>query len=211
MPCHFSVNLHNSKYGLKISRDKYAIIDNRSSLIHGKIYPDRWCKEHLKRCLTNYDLNMEYFSLLDKNEFDHELDKFIIKNHFTEVFDLNKYKNIAGYYVLVLDKYCQIYIGTTSDIKRRIMTHWSNRKSFDRLIFGNVNNSFLSIDSFRALDTTRIFVYKENKTFINEDGYINDFPLKFMLNRTGGGKLEDGLTGAIIERKTRDLKRLKKR
>jgi hypothetical protein len=42
--------------------------------------------------MENYDLNMEYFSLLDQIEFNKELEIFLHENpQFTEVFDLNLY------------------------------------------------------------------------------------------------------------------------
>ena len=47
MPCHFGVNLRDSKYGLKISREKYAIIDNKSSFIRGETYSYDFCKKHM--------------------------------------------------------------------------------------------------------------------------------------------------------------------
>ena len=115
---HFGVVIRHSKFGLNISKESYAIINNKSSFKKGKIYSDEWCEEHLKQCLTNYDLNIKFFSTLDRKEFDRELNKFVKKNHFKEVFDLNKYDYESGYYILVLDNFCQIYIGTTSNIKK---------------------------------------------------------------------------------------------
>lgn len=206
MPFHFGVNLRKSKYGLKISRDKYAIINNKSSFIRDEIYSDEFCKEHMEQCLINYDLNMKYFSKLDKNEFESSLNEFIKNEHFIEVFDLNKYNNVPGYYILVLDEFCQAYIGTTCNIKQRVRQHWHTRKEFDRLIFGGVYNSIISIDSFRALDTTRIFVLETNNTFIYENKYIDSLPSKFMLNRTCGGILKDGMMEAIKGRRIRELK-----
>jgi len=40
--------------------------------------------------------------------------------------------------------------------KEHIRQHWSKTKQFDRLLWGSVTESIISIDSFRALDTTRI-------------------------------------------------------
>lgn len=75
---------------------------------------------------------------------------------------------------------------------------------FDRMIFGTKENSILSINSFRSLDTTRIFVYLTSNTYHLEDKLINQFDNKYLLNRTAGGVL-DGLSGAIANGKTRDL------
>jgi GIY-YIG catalytic domain len=221
MAYHFGLKVLEGKRGLRLKREKYAIVNNKNSLgvrfsrdiyvdEEGKIYKEQWCKEHLKECLENFDLNMEYFSLLNHNEFCTEIEDFLKWNsQFTEVHDLNFYEGKAGYYIMVLDEYSQVYIGTTNDIKRRIRQHWSNSKSFDRLLFpmGNVNSSILSIDSFRALDTSRIYAYETNETFSSEDKFINQFSAKFVCNRLGGGKVTGGFLQAITMMKERNLKR----
>jgi len=125
---------------------------------------------------------------------------------FKEVFDLNEYDGVAGHYIIILDEYNQAYFGITSDLRRRMTSHWSKTKEFDRLIFGRVENSILSIDSFRALDTTRIFVSTRQKTHeYEEDALIKSFPKKFTINRTAGGPMYLGLREAITHRKTRDM------
>lgn len=217
---HFGIKISESKYGLKLTRDNYAIVNNKSSFSSlmkscnyankkDRIYSDEWCNEHLKNCLENYDLNMEYFSLLDHDDFNKELDKFLKNNRsFTEVFDLNLYDGKSGYYIMVFDEYCQVYIGTTDDIKKRIRQHWSKRKSFDRLLFpiGAVDSSILSIDSFMAFDTTRIFAYTTIRTYDREDEFINQFSAEFVSNRIAGGKITYGLPQAIDMMKKRKLK-----
>jgi hypothetical protein len=61
-----------------------------------------------------------------------EIEGFLERNRqFTGVSDLNLYDGKSGYYMMVLDEYSQVYIGTTNDIKRRIRQHWSNSKPFD--------------------------------------------------------------------------------
>ncbi|MCU4792907.1 hypothetical protein OCE54_23720 [Bacillus cereus] len=221
MAYHFGLKVLEGKRGLKLTREKYAIINNKSSFRvrfsrdiyadeEGKIYTEQWCEKQLKDCLENFDLNMEYFSLLNHSEFCTEIEEFLERNsQFTEVYDLNLYDGKAGYYIMVLDEYSQVYIGTTNDIIRRIRQHWSNSKSFDRLLFpmGNVDSSILSIDSFRALDTTRIYAYGTNKTFSSEDDFINQFSAKFVCNRMAGGKVTGGLLQAITMMKKRNLKR----
>ncbi|WP_333880390.1 hypothetical protein [Lysinibacillus capsici] len=218
MVYHFGVKVLEGKRGLKLTKDKYAIVDNKSSLPlrpsrdiyadeEGRVYNEHWCEKHLKDCLKNFDLNIEFFSLLNHSEFCIEIEKFLKQNsEFIEVNDLDLYDEKEGYYLMVLDEYCQVYIGTTENIKKRIRQHWTKSISFDRLIFGGVDSSKLSIDSFRALDTTRIYVYETNKTFINEDNFINQFSPEFICNRTAGGKFPDGLTQAIKMRKKRNLK-----
>ena len=85
------------------------------------------------------------------------------------------------------------------------MAHWSKTKPFDRLIFGTIETSILSIDSFRALDTTRIFVATNDHTYLKENVYINSFDQKYVLNRTAGGEMPNGLIDAIKHRRTRNL------
>lgn len=189
---HFGVILRPSKYGLKLNRENYAIINNKSSFEKGKCYDDAYCQGHLEDCLKNYDLNMQFFASLNHDQFNNEINSFLEKNDkFEEVYDLKQYKNVKGYYLMILDEYCQVYVGTTKDIKDRIQRHWSGRTPFDRLIFGWAETSKLSIDSFRALDTTRIYAYKTDLVYDDEDGFVSYFSPKFVANRTAGGKLTD--------------------
>lgn len=130
MPYHFAVKVLEGKRGLKLTREKYAELSNKNSLGHfsadiytdeeGRCYSDEWCMKQLEDSLKNYDLNMEYFSLLNHDEFNSEIRNFLNENKlFTEVFDLNLYDRKSGYYMMVLDEYCQLYIGTTDDINKR--------------------------------------------------------------------------------------------
>lgn len=152
-------------------------------------YSDEWVKNHYRNCMKNFDLNMKYFKSLDYNDFDKTLQSFVKKNKFIEVNNLNNLE-VRGIYLLVLDKYKQVYIGISNNIKKRILSHWSRKKEFDRLIFGGVENSILSIDSFGALDTTRIF-YKKINSFsdinTSEERCVNKFNKKYLLNRISGG------------------------
>ncbi|MBU3198321.1 hypothetical protein LL037_21510 [Clostridium estertheticum] len=218
MTNHFGVKVIDRNRGLKLTREKYAVVSNKNSLSkfsqdiyadeEGKIYSDEWCAKQFWDCLKNYDLNMEYFSLLNNDEFNIEINKFIESNKcFVEVFDLNSYDQKPGYYLMILDEYCQVYIGTTDDIKKRVRQHWSNSKRFDRLLFpmGAVNSSIIAFDSFRSLDTTRIFAYTTKITFNEEDKFINEFSAKFVCNRIAGGKITHGLLQAITMMKKRKL------
>jgi hypothetical protein len=98
-----------------------------------------------------------------------------------------------GVYVMVLDRYKQAYIGQAWDIRARIKRHCGGTKQFDRLIFGDINTSVLSIDSFRARDTTRIFAAKTTRGLKMEERLVSAFPPDFLLNRVPGG---DRITGA---------------
>ena len=149
---------------------------------------EEFIEEQRKRIEYNYDLNMKYFDSLDKEEFNDYLNKYVKKNKFIEVDDLNKYKGKSGIYIMVLDKYKQVYIGLTDrGIKERIQDHWNTRKESDRLIWGFAFNSRLSIDSFGALDTTRIFVKTNVKLYCSENRLVDEFDDKYLLNRTSGG------------------------
>lgn len=109
---------------------------------------------------------------------------------------------------MVLDEYHQIYIGTSDNIKKRILQHWSMRKPFDRLLcpIGAVETSILSIDSFRAYDTTRIYACINQDTYEKEDYYIKQFSSKFLCNRLSGGKITGGLLQALTMLKKKELK-----
>ncbi|HWO74368.1 MAG TPA: GIY-YIG nuclease family protein [Bacillus sp. (in: firmicutes)] len=202
---HFGVNIREKSDGLKLTRDNYIKVNNRSSFKKGKVYSDSYINKHIEDCLYNYDLNVEYFRLLPKQEFNKELMRFVSKTKlFKEITDLVSLNEVPGYYIMVLDEYSQAYIGRSTNIKNRIQSHWNKQKEFDRLIFGSKEKSILSIDSFKALDTTRIFVYPTDELEEHEDNFINLFDNKYLLNRTKGGTLV-GLIEAIINRKTRDL------
>ena len=162
---YFGVNMKTSKFGLSLTRENYIHPSKKSSFKNIE-YDDKYTSTQIRRALFNFDLNMKFFSCLDSNEFNHTLQKFLQQHpQFVEVKDLNEYRYKTGYYILVLDKYKQIYIGTTNNICGRIRDHWTKTKQFDRLIFGSIFTSRLSIDSFRPLDTTRIFVYPTEKIF----------------------------------------------
>lgn len=216
---HFGVRVHEGKYGLRLTRENYAVVSNKSSFsikfsadiyddVYGRTYTDVWCKQQLADCLENFDLNMQYFSLIDKDKFNGEINTLLHQNRrFIEVTDLNLYAEKSGYYIMVVDDYCQLYVGTSKDIKLRIQQHWRAKKPFDRLLFpmGSVDTSVLSIDSFRALDTTRIYAYVTSGTYNIEDDYIKQFSEEFICNRMAGGRVTGGLLQAIGMRKSRTL------
>lgn len=208
---HFNTQIRKSNYN-KLTRENYCTPTNKVSSVCKKslkfsiercgykipneyyidenTYTDKYVKKHCEDCLYNYDLNIKYFSTLDYNEFDKYLKKFISKNKFKEVIDLKEVNRKDGIYILVLDEYKQVYIGISNDIKRRILRHWSSIKEFDRLIFGKKEKSIISIDSFGALDTTRIF-YKEihnfREIYNQEYKLVEEFRDIYKLNRVAGG------------------------
>ncbi|MDQ0661586.1 hypothetical protein QFZ35_000084 [Arthrobacter ulcerisalmonis] len=73
------------------------------------------------------------------------------------VTDLSAWDGVEGVFVMVLDRYKQVYIGQALDIRSCVKRHWSGTKQSDRLIFPDKPSSVLPIYSFRALDTSRIF------------------------------------------------------
>lgn len=205
MPKHFGLTLREKSDGLKLTRDNYIRVSNKSSIVKRKAYSESEINNRIEYSLYNFDLNIEYFRLLSKQEFNKELLNFINKNQvFKEITDLSPFVEVPGYYLMILDEYSQSYIGASCNIRKRIQSHWSKQKEFDRLVFGSKENSILSIDSFRAFDTTRIFVFPTNEIEKHEDYFISQFNYRYLLNRTKGGKLK-GLSEAIINRKTRDL------
>jgi hypothetical protein len=97
--------------------------------------------------------------------------------------------------VLVLDEYRQAYIGQSSwDTRKRTKKHWSGTKHFDGLLWGGVEESVMSIDSFRALNTTRILASRTINYDALEPRLVRSFPPDYLLNRTGGGAVT-GLRG----------------
>jgi len=176
--------------------------------ITGSHYTDEWCSKQQKDVMENYDLNIEFFNCLDRIEFDAQIDSFKEKYaQFKEITDLNPYMDGSGYYVLIVDEYKQLYVGTSITIGKRIRQHWNARKQFDRLLFpmGAIDKSIIPFDSFRALDTTRVLVYETDEVFDIEDEFIKQFDARFVCNRMAGG-IPQGLLHAISMMKSRTLK-----
>ena len=220
---------------MKISHFGIMIQDKPTNHINKALYlsakPEGipgWTEDHYIKQISmadlNYDLNMSYFNSLNFDDFDLCLLQQCQKFKFVECNDLNELDNKTGVYMLVLDDYKQVYIGISDNIKRRIISHWNKRKSLESLIFGDICNSILSIDSFGALDTTRIFYIETPSTYKTEEKIVKSFPSGYMLNRTAGGigSCETNTDGesmakltVLANRKTRnlidflDIKRLK--
>ncbi|KJQ55755.1 hypothetical protein [Microbacterium sp. SA39] len=198
--------------GLRLSRDTYARINKRSSLsrmyreddpefwdavdkdyddAEHRIRSDAWCEAMREAALANFDLNMAHFASLDREEFEQALQSAAASRRgMIEVTDLAQWDGVPGIYIMVLDEYCQVYVGvanSSTGIAKRIRQHWTHQKEFDRLLWGSIETSILAIDSFRALDTTRIFALKTERTFDGENPLLEQFPRKFTLNRVMGG------------------------
>ena len=177
---HFNLNI-TEKETNKINKETYLDLK----------YKDRsesFIEEQRRRIEYNYDLNMKYFESLDFDKFNKYIEKFVKKNKFVEIKDLTQYKQKVGVYIMVLDDYKQAYIGMSEkDIVQRIKQHWKATMRSDRLIYGRAYDSILSIDSFGALDTTRVFFKEDNNPLDAEYQYEQRFDNKYLLNRTCGG------------------------
>lgn len=200
----------NNTNSINIPNDD--IVDDILNSVYSPYHTMKWCLKQQELALRNFDLNMAFYESLDGEKFNREIDTFQ-KEHFEfrKVTDLNEYKGVSGIYIMVLDEYKQIYIGITKSkqgIKGRIGQHWSKVKPLDRLIFGGVERSILSIDSFRQFDTTRIFAFPSDLPFeelkdLEHELVEHSFSSEFLCNRTKGGG--ESLEQAIIERKDRTL------
>jgi len=177
----------NNRYPM-LCPQHYCNIPN-SVFADNEHYTEQWVKQHYSDCMENFDLNMSFFDSLDENNFTKHLNSFVKKNKLREVFDLKDIAGIEGIYVLVLGQYKQAYIGKSSDIKRRILGHWSRKKEFDHLICGRVDESVISIDSFGALDTTQIFYKRVSWRDIDEveEKLVSSFKGEYLINRVAGG------------------------
>ena len=206
---HFGETLRASKYSFRLVRDEYALINRKPSTRlprdlcsdalwaaqdwafededHTR-FSDEYYNDQQAAALENFDLNMAFFAQLSGREFLETLNEMLRQHHnLRPVTDLTTVDGVEGAYVMVLDRYKQAYIGQACDIRARIKRHWGGTKQFDRLIFGDMNSSVLSIDSFRARDTTRIFAAKTSRGLQMEERLVNAFPADFLINRVPGG------------------------
>ena len=171
-----------------MEKDSNKININNYLNLKFKNQDKEFIESQTKRIKYNYELNMKYFNSLDYDEFNQYINLFMKKHKFTEIKDLKQYIGKKGIYVLILDEYKQAYLGLTDrGIKERIKDHWNAKKEPERLIFGQAFNSILSIDSFGALDTTRIFVKLDGPLYEIEYKMIEEFDKRYLLNRTMGG------------------------
>ena len=156
---------------------------------------DEFCKKYQEASLYVYDSNIRFFENLNNDDFQYHLNK-IVKRYRScnNVINLKKFKGISGIYLMVLDNYKQIYVGQSKDVCKRIVQHWKNTPRFDKLIFPSIKKSNINIDSFGALDTTRIYIKQIEKLHnldLEEERIVEKIPQKYLINRIGGGiKLE---------------------
>ncbi len=154
---------------------------------------DEFCKKYKEACLNVYDANMYYFKKIDNKEFNEKINNLLKKYpDYVEVKNLNDFRGKSGIYIMVLDEYKQVYIGQSKDIYQRITRHWKTNPPFDRLIFPNTEQSNIHIDSFGALDTTRIYVkeiHMKNMYSLDreEEKIVKEIPSEYKANRVCGG------------------------
>ena len=169
------------------------------------VYNEEFIKRNKEAILKNHNLNLKFYTELDYEEFNKNLDKVLKlkkNNGLKKVTDLKEYIGKKGIYIMVLDKYKQIYIGQSKrDVVERIINHWKRKVEFENLLIGKVNESKLSIDTFGMLDTTRIYIedidplYYNNSEKIDkrEEYLINSIPEQYLINKVGGGLRLDGI------------------
>lgn len=150
-------------------------------------------EERERRAYSNFDINMKRFSDISYEDFNNYLMDFVLKNGYEEIFDLNCCKKQSGLYIMVLDEYKQVYIGLAKDLKTRIQQHWgrAQAKPLGKLVFGSMENSVISINSFGPLDTTRIYmryIPYDSVSEMERDA-INEYDSQYLLNRVPGGKV----------------------
>jgi hypothetical protein len=207
---YFGIKIRNREGEFKLTSDNYVRRSDKDIATSSEEL-----KLKLEKVMTRFDLNMKYFKSLSREKFNEELDKFVALNKFYEIKDLNSVAGIYGHYVMVLDEYFQVYIGTASrndGIKERIPQHWRKKISLARLDGGKCGS--LHIDSFRAKDTTRIFVWRDDESTFFEDYTFNElwegrlvaqFPIDYCLNSVMNNIPKEFFHQRMRDRDLRDL------
>lgn len=179
---HFGLILDGSEEDNIISKNNFSILSDETI----KKYP-HYLKVYDRRQNDNlliYSLNMEFFRTINKENFNDYLDEFVKKYNLDEIKNLKDLKYVSGVYIMVLDQYRQIYIGQSADICNRIKLHWKRQVEFYKINQWGCYRSKIAVDSFKALDTTRIFAYKCEKKELNnlESKFINEYKKEYLCN-----------------------------
>ena len=125
---------------------------------------------------------------------------------------MKEFLGVKGIYVMILDKYKQIYIGQSQrDVVARIIQHWSKRVEFENLLIGGVDDSKLRIDSFGMLDTTRIFIEEVETSLLDkrEEELVELIPEEYLVNIVAGGIKLDSLAAGLKFANTYKRRKLK--
>lgn len=208
---HFGEQLRASPFGHRMTRELYGYPNRKP---HERMrrerlgetlwadvawaYRDELHAEHSDmyllvqrdRALRNYDLSVQYFNTLDAEAFETAIDAVLSKGKSLKPVErLADWEGAEGVYVMVFDDYKQMYVGQSSNIRKRVRAHWTGRKSFDRLVFGDVYRSILPVDEFRAFDNTRLFAARSRNPYALEERVERAADPKYSLNRIAGGEL----------------------
>lgn len=214
---HFGDRIGASKFGHKMTRELYAVPSrkpkerSRREQVGEELWADiAWSyrdDEHAEHsdayllvqrdvALRNFDLSMAHFASLEAEEFETALQKVLdAEPGLKPVESLRDWEGVSGVYVMVMDEYKQFYVGQAGDIRKRVRTHWTGRKAFDRLLFGSKYSSVFPADEMRALDTTRLYAVSDSgrSRFDIEQRVEAAADQRFCLNRIAGGEAS-GLT-----------------
>lgn len=155
---------------------------------HRKVAPELY-DELREQALVNLELNLRYFGGLDRAAFSGMIDG--LQERFARLrtmTDLTVLDGVPGVYVLVMDGYCQAYVGQSGDMLRRIRQHWSYHRAINRLVWGDAETSVLPVDAFRALDSTRVLAWRTTRTDLYEQRVEAAVERQFSANRIEGGR-----------------------
>ena len=167
------------------------------------VYNEEYIRRKKDAIIENFRLNMRFYEKLDKNDFDNCLNKILSmkKNKgLKEVSDLKEFLGVKGIYIMVLDKYKQIYIGQSQrDVVARIIQYWSKKVEFENLLIGSVDKSKLRIDNFGILDTTRIYIEEVETLLLDkrEEELVDLIPEEYLANLVAGGIKLEGLESGL--------------
>lgn len=156
---------------------------------------DEIAKPFIENALLSYDINMRYFAQLKESEFRRAVSQIVKEFNMERIYNLKDFNERAGIYMIVLGEYKSFYIGQSNDISKRISSHWSRSMEVWRLVFGPVTESILSIDAFRAHDTTEIYFmpyFILYGSLLDMEEIVTAYVMrkklgKFMINRLMGG------------------------
>lgn len=206
---HFGEWLGSSQFGDVMSRATYGYPSRtphqrfRRDQMPARYWADRawqFCDEeqtrfsdafllwNRDRALRNLDVSLAYFNTLDADEFETALTAVLSKGRsLRPVEDLTEWEGVEGVYVMVFDKFKQLYVGQSTNIRKRVRHHWTGRKGFDRLVWGTPYDSILPVDELRALDTTRLYAVRSLHPDALETRLERAADPRFTVNRTAGG------------------------
>ena len=203
---HFGMKLkYTDENHYKMSKENYVDSSRKSSFHKYEIYTEEKYNEYYKDALLNYDINMRKFCKITQEEFQNYLSNYIttLQQKGIEVNKIYELKDItcSGVYLMILGKYKQIYIGASKNMAERIKQHWVRKKPIDRLVFGSIEHSKISIECYKALDTTEIYAVKtknDTEAFKIEHTIIELADEKYVMNRIEGGR-PDNFEGLICK------------